>query len=146
VSDEVENGKVENNNVERDESGFDWVTRRSQCSLPKVFTALRAQVEADVKTRNALRPNNAPYEFSVTEDGAEFTAALAAQNVHRSVIFSLAAHAIVVRTGQGAPMFEVTLTFNDQGECKLQVDAKQCELWQLRRMALEELLFSSLSA
>jgi len=132
--------------VEKDVLGFDWVTARGACSLPKVFTVLRLQVEEDVKTRNALRPKNAPYEFSVADKGSEFTVLLTAQDVHKSVTFRLAEHAILVRTEEGNPMFEVTLTFSDKGECILNVNAKERDLWQVRRMALEELLFSSLSA
>lgn len=131
--------------VEKDVTVFDWVTERSSCSLPKIFTMLRLQVEDDVKTRNALRPKNAPYEFSVLENGGEFTALLIAKDVRRSVVFSLAQHAILVQADEGAPMFEVTLTFNDKGECKLNVHDRECDFWQVRRMALEELLFSGLS-
>jgi hypothetical protein len=40
-------------------------------------------------------------------------------------------------------MFDVTLSFNDGGECRLNVQEKERELWQVRRMALEELLFRS---
>ena len=127
--------------VEKEPPKFDWVTERSACSLPKIFKDLRLQVEEDVKIRNALRPNNSPYEFSVTENGADFTALLKAQGLQRSVIFSLAEHTILVRDDKGDQMFEVTLTFNDEGKCKLHVDKEERELWQVRRMALEELLF-----
>jgi hypothetical protein len=122
---------------------FDWVTQRSRCSFPNVFKELRLQVEDDVRTRNALRPDNSPYEFSVAENGDDFTVLLEAGDFHKSVIFSLAEHAIVVRDDAGNAMFEVTLNFNDQGECRLHVNEKELELWQVRRMALEELLFRS---
>jgi hypothetical protein len=134
-------GEGVNDKVEKDTSKFDWVTARSLCSLPKVFKELRLQVEEDVKTRNALRPNNSPYEFSVMENGDDFTVVLEAKDVRRSVIFSLAEHAILVRDDKGKEMFEVTLTFNDEGECRLNVKEKDRDLWQVRRMALEELLF-----
>ena len=130
-----------NDEVKKDTAKFDWVTARSSCSLPNVFKELRLQVEEDIKTRNALRPNNSPYEFSVAENGDDFTVLLEAKDVHRSVIFSLAEHAILVRDYKGKEMFEVTLTFNDEGECRLSVKGKECDLWQVRRMALEELLF-----
>jgi hypothetical protein len=120
---------------------FDWVTQRSRCSFPNVFKELRLQVEDDVRTRNALRPDNSPYEFSVAENGDDFTVRLEAGDFHKSVMFSLAEHAIVVRDDAGNAMFEVTLNFNDQGECRLHVNEKELELWQVRRMALEELLF-----
>jgi hypothetical protein len=119
----------------------DWVTARSLCSLPNVFKELRLQVEEDVKTRNALRPENSPYEFSVTENGGDFTVFLEAEDVRRSVIFTLAEHAIEVRDSRGKATFDVSLTLNEEGACKLSVQDKERELWQVRRMALEDLLF-----
>ena len=70
---EIMNEKGENDKVEQVTSKFDWVTKRSLCSLPNVFKALRLQVEDDVKIRNALRPNNSPYEFSVKVNGEDFS-------------------------------------------------------------------------
>ena len=137
MNDKVE--KVEK--VEKDLSKFDWVTARSSCSLPKVFKELRLQVEEDVKTRNALRPDNSPYEFSVAENGSEFTVLLEAKDVRRSVTFSLADHAISVRDDKGNQMFDVTLSFSDEGECRLNAGKEERNIWQVRRMALEELLF-----
>ena len=122
-------------------TNFDWVTERSSCALPKVFKELRLQVEEDVKTRNALRPDNSPYEFSVAEHGEDFSVILKAKDVLRSVVFTLAAHAIVVRDDKGDRMFDVTATFGDEGHCKLKVNADERNLWQVRRMALEDLLF-----
>jgi hypothetical protein len=129
-------GKVENG-----KSKFDWVTERSSCSLPKVFSTLRAQVEDDVKTRNALRPNNSPYEFSVAEDIAEFTVLLKTAEATRSVIFNLTEHAIIVRDEQRNPMFEVATSLSDQGECRLKVNGEERDFWQVRRLALEDLMF-----
>jgi hypothetical protein len=119
----------------------DWVSKRSRCSFPNVFKDLKLQVEEDVKTRNGLRPNYAPYEFSVTDHGNDFTVVLEAKDFRTSVIFSLAEHAIVVKDDAGNNKFEVALTFNDQGECRLHVDETELELWQVRRKALEELFF-----
>jgi hypothetical protein len=130
-----------NDKAEKEKSKFDWVTERSSCSLPKVFKALRLQVEEDVKTRNALRPDNSPYEFSVVEKGDDFTVLLKAKDVAISVMFSLAEHEILVRDDKGAQMFAVTLTFSDEGKCKLHANQQERELWQVRRMALEELMF-----
>jgi hypothetical protein len=135
------NDKVNAKGHENDKSKFDWVIERSACTLPKIFAALRQQVEEDVKTRNGLRPNNAPYEFSLAEDIDEFTVLLKAKDVQRSITFSLAEQAISVRDDKGNPMFQVTLTFNDKGECKLHANEQEREFWQVRRMALEGLLF-----
>lgn len=131
--------------VEKGTSKFDWVTERSSCALPKVFKTLRLQVDEDLKTRNALRPDNSPYKFSLADNGGAFSALMEAKDVHRSVIFSLAEHAIVVRDEKGDAMFEVNATFSDEGECRLKVNGEELALWQVRRMALEELLFRGVS-
>jgi hypothetical protein len=126
----------------KDASKFDWVTERSSCSLPKIFKELRSEVEGDIKTRNSLRPENSPYTFSVEPIGADFRVVLTAKGTQRSVAFSLAEHAILVKDDKGEQMFEVTLTFSDDGECKLNVGKEERDYWQIRRMALEELLFT----
>jgi hypothetical protein len=133
--------EVEKDTPKNGKSNFDWVTARSLCALPKVFKELRLQVAEDVKTRNALRPENSPYEFSVAEHGDDFTVLLKAKDVHRSVVFTLAEHAILVREDNGDPMFDVTANFGDEGECRLKVNGEERDLWQVRRMALEGLLF-----
>jgi hypothetical protein len=125
-------------------SNFDWVTERSSCSLPKVFNVLRLQVEEDVKTRNALRPSLSPYEFFITEDTGEFKVLLKAKELQQAVTFSLGDRAIQVRDGQDNKMFDVTVTFDVTGKCRLQVNAEDREFWQLRRMALEDLMFRGL--
>jgi hypothetical protein len=129
--------------VEKDTSKFNWVTERSLCSVPNVFKALRLQVEEDVKTRNAMRPDNSPYEFSVADDADDFTVRLEGKDFHRAVIFSRSEHAILVRDDLGEKMFEVTLAFTDEGRCSLSVDKQERDFWQVRRMALEDLMFRS---
>ncbi|MGC2794818.1 MAG: hypothetical protein WA899_22565 [Candidatus Sulfotelmatobacter sp.] len=142
------NGKENNGNAGNGASNgaakFDWVTERSSCSLPKVFATLRVQIEADVKTRNDLRPSNSPYEFSVKADTGEFAVLLKAQQLQQSVVFRLADHAILVQDDKSNPMFEVTTAFSDNGECRLKVNGEERDFWQVRRMALEELMFHGL--
>jgi len=46
-----------------------------------------------------------------------------------------------VRDDKGIEMFAVTLNFSDDGECELNVDGERREFWQVRRMALEDLMF-----
>jgi hypothetical protein len=141
---EEKNGMAGNGKAGNGTSKFDWVTERSSCSLPKVFNTLRVQVEEDVKTRNALRPSYSPYEFSVKEDNGEFAILLKAQELQQSVVFRLAEHAILVKDDKSNPMFEVTATFSDEGECRLKVNGEERDFWQVRRMALEELMFRDL--
>ena len=127
--------------TQKEPKEFDWVTERSSCSLPKVFHTLVLQVEEDVKTRNALRPQNSPYEFSMEENGSDFKVVLAAGELRSAVVFTLAEHGILVRGGEGNQMFEVTLNFSPDGHCHLVVNDQQLDSWQVRRMALEELFF-----
>jgi len=135
-------GKMDNEQkAQKEPKKFDWVTERSSCSLPKVFHTLLLQVEQDVKTRNALRPQNSPYEFSIEENGSDFKVVLAAGELRNLVIFTLAEHGILVRGGEGNQMFEVTLNFSVDGKCHLVVNDQQLDSWQVRRMALEELFF-----
>ena len=133
------NGNRQNANAESS-----WITERSACSLPKVFSTLRSQLELDVHTRNSLRPNYAPYEFSIGEDTNAITVRLQAEQLQKSIVFALADHAITVRDDQGNRMFEVTVTFDDAGKCRLMVNAAEREFWQVRRMALEDLMFRGL--
>src|SRR5580658_10343107 len=132
-------GSSEMGEVKSVSDKVDWVTKRSLCSLPNIFRELGIQVEEDIKIRNALRPANSPYEFSVLENGDGITVLLKTKDVQKSVTFSLAEHAFVVRDDQGNMLFEVTLTFSDEGECKMKVNDVERELWQVRRMALEGL-------
>lgn len=133
-----------NGGAKNDPPQFDWITQRSACSLPKVFATLRSQIEQDVKTRNSLRPNYSPYEFSLAEDTAKITVRLEAKDLQKSVIFGLGENGISVSDDQGNKMFDVTLTFDDAGRCRLNVNGEERDFWQVRRMALEDLMFRGL--
>jgi hypothetical protein len=125
----------------RNEQDFDWVTGRALCSLPHIFKQLKASVKQDVLTRNGLRPMQAPYEFWVNDAGNTFTVILEGGGIKKAISFSLVEHAIVVKDDTGFQMFEVSVRFNDRGECKMIANEAPRELWEIRRMALEELLF-----
>ena len=133
--------KDKDNQGNKEKPKFDWVTQRSSCSLPNVFKELRVQIEQDIKTRNSLRPNYAPYEFSLADNDGGFRVILKSKELELAVTFALAEHAILVRDDKGVEMFEVTLTFNDFGECQLNVNGEERDYWQVRRMALEDLMF-----
>jgi hypothetical protein len=136
--------QIVTDNLEKDESKFDWVAARSACTLPKFFRQLIAEVEKDVKERNAMRPDNSPYEFSIEEKGPQFSVILQAADFRRSITFRFEDHAITVVDASGNQMFEVTLTFADDGKCKLKAKEENREPWQVRRMALEDLLFRTI--
>lgn len=128
-------------NTRMDKSKFDWVAAREACTLPKVFKSLLAEVEGDVKERNAQRPENASYAFSFVEQGNTFAVVLEAETFRRSVVFAYEDHAILVLDASGNQMFEVTLNFSDDGNCRMKAKEDYRESWQIRRMALEDILF-----
>jgi len=127
-----------------DKGKFDWVAQRTACSLPRVFRAMMDDVEADVKARNDQRPQNAPYEFSIDEKGNLFIVVLQAPDFRRSVTFQLEDHAILVLDNSGNQMFEVTLIFTEEGKCRMKAKDENREPWQVRRMALEDLMFRTI--
>jgi hypothetical protein len=133
-----------NPNGQNGEAQFDWISERSACSLPKVFATLRSQLKQDVNSRNSLRPKYAPYQFSIGEDTNAITIRLESNELQKSVVFTLADHAISVRDDQGSRIFEVSVTFDDAGKCRLKVNGEEREFWQVRRMALEDLMFRGL--
>ena len=96
-----------------------------------------------MKTRNTLRPANVPYEFSIADSDGAFAVKLEAKEVQKSVVFKLAEHAILVRDEKGETKFEIHLAYSDDGQCRLRVNQKEREYWQVRRMALEDLMFAS---
>ena len=66
---------------------------------------------------------------------------LHAADYRRTVTFLFEDHAITVLDPSGNQMFEVTLQFTDEGKCRLKAKEENREPWQVRRMALEDLLF-----
>jgi hypothetical protein len=128
-------------NAENDTPKFDWVAQRAACSLPKVFKTLRADVEDDVRACNAQREDVSAYEFSIEEKGKDFSVVLKATEFTRSVTFCLEDHAIIVLDHGGNHMFEIILNFDDSGNCRMKAKEENREPWQVRRMALEDLLF-----
>ncbi|HEY5176290.1 MAG TPA: hypothetical protein VII95_12075 [Terriglobales bacterium] len=122
-------------------SNFDWVSARGACSIRKVFEQLKLGAMDDVRAINALRAglvcdmadNSTGDFFSVFREG----------NGSRTVKFSSASDDEITITNSTGMNLRVTLTLNNQGDCKLRIVGKDEELeqWQVRRMALEELFF-----
>jgi hypothetical protein len=117
---------------------FDWVTELSRCSPVVVFEKLKLQIREDVKIRNSQLPK-AHDPFRIEEHGSSFAVLL--PSPHQAVTFSVTDKKISVKDWKGKLICEATLTLNDEGECKVKIKGKERELWQMRKMALEELFF-----
>ena len=125
---------------------FDWVAARLSCSLGAVFEKLKADVAKDVEARETSLPTRTHYAFKFFPASITSFSAIAEGNKIRCVVeFTLGDGMIQVR-GDGfapAPSLDVTLTLNEQGNCRAKIKGEQLEFWQVRQRALEELFFRS---
>ncbi|HEY2461596.1 MAG TPA: hypothetical protein VGI16_12350 [Candidatus Acidoferrum sp.] len=120
---------------------LNWIKARSACSLAYMYEKLRLQILEDIDLQNKL-PGHA--RFDMKTGNADFSVMTYSVEGIKSMQFSLVMpHTIRVNNGDGALKFEATLTLNDAGECKLRIDGKELELWQIRRRALEDLFFEA---
>jgi hypothetical protein len=126
---------------------FNWVAAISACSVTEVFERLRLQVKSDVDTREAMRamPIDQHYAFSFVSNGGKFSAVVQGHRIHHVVTFTLemSSQSIKVHDENDALILAATTTINDEGECRLKVKGQERELWQVRKMALEGLLFGA---
>ena len=120
-------------------SNFDWVKARAECSVNVVFKSICVGIENDVAARNALPGVGSP--FVAKYEGDEL---IVFKNIQRSPFFTFrqTENGIEVINGHTkAVRLSASLTLNDDGECRLKIGDKECEFWQFRRRALEELFF-----
>ena len=123
---------------------FNWVTARCECSPNQVFETLKSQVKSDVEEReaNLTQDQKLRYRFSFMPGRNDFSVLVeGSNNIHDAIKFGLTETGIIVFNGQGMEMFSADVTISDEGECKLKIDDEEKELWQVRKMALENLLF-----
>lgn len=121
---------------------FDWVEALSRCSLTAAFQQLKLEVQADVESRNARRGPAPSYVFDLVSKPDRFAVLLSGDQVEpKSVVFRLAARTIEVYDDEDRLILSATLTLNDAGECRFRVGGEEKEFWQVRRMALEQLMF-----
>jgi len=124
---------------------FDWVKARADCSVLVVFNQLRLAVEEDIKIINVTpRPLEYQPSFGIRSNWAgDCFVVFQVENSSLRVEFNCQRDYFEVTT-QDNKQFKVTLTLNNEGRCKLRVDGgEELEEWQLRRMMLEDLFFTS---
>lgn len=125
---------------------FDWVTARAECSLAHLFTLLTELMDSDVKNMQTRAPKGTQFTFERLNDVKVVIAKLSgAGGVHQSsnVVITLTPSSIAISsTGSARPTaFLAKPSFHANGRCRLEVDGRPFELWQVSRMALEDLFF-----
>jgi hypothetical protein len=127
-------------NTEKKPENFDWVTARAECSAGKIFEKLKLQVQENVKVRKSLLPSERHYSFEFVEGGGTaFSVAVIGNDIHDSVRFHLGDEKIKVRSGNRE--YELFATLCNDGECRVKMNGDEYDLWQVLKMALEDLLF-----
>jgi len=121
---------------------FDWVTERQKCSIFSVFKELERQAKANTEKREASLTEKerqmVSFRFETQSGGSYF--AVLADNVERIVRFSYQGDRITVKGD--TPDLTITLTLNDDGDCRLKVNGDgEFQPWQVLRMSLEGLFF-----
>jgi hypothetical protein len=123
---------------------FDWVSARQDCSLKEVFEALRLGIREDVETRNSALPDNPDKATLKTAEHGKtirvYWQDMYQQFDHLFVEFALTAQSLTARDDENL-LFEASIGLNDEGDCKVYILGKQYDLWQIRRKALEQLMF-----
>jgi hypothetical protein len=130
---------------------FDWVKARTECSPAAVFERLKISIRSDADARTkTLVQSNANYGFSAVSEGRTISVYLQMsrsiapeQDAHRSVVFTLTADGINVKDGNDRLICDATLTFDNDGDCRLKCGDEELELWQFRKRTLEDLPFSN---
>jgi hypothetical protein len=121
---------------------FNWTKARAECSAVALFKQLQLGIENDIASLHSKPYPGLDEGFAsaLTKDGSRLIVA------HRSnrgprVVFFVSAGSIEIRDEASGKTYVAVAILNDEGRCKLQIDGKELELWQVRRIALETLFF-----
>jgi hypothetical protein len=120
---------------------LDWVKERAACSLARVFQDLHMGVQGDVRKMNEIRKEEA-FGTRPTDRPNRFIA-FRMDDLMRVVHFALEPTLIEIRDGVSGQSFDVGITLNDEGQCKLRIGGDELEQWQVRRRVLEALFFAA---
>lgn len=126
-----------------------WVKARSECSLKSFFQMFSEVIDYDVKPANDLKRTGVAFRLNRDIPGKLIVTRdrdLMGFEQSRSVVIELLRGLIRATEAQaadpvGKPMFSAIPILNDDGECLVEVDKKQLKMWQLSRLALEDLFF-----
>lgn len=129
------------NSIDQKPDNFDWVTARAECSIVAVFEKLKILIETDVEIRNKLRQKDSDSPiFKLVSANNRFTVLAEGHYVHKTVVFALSSKGISAISSDGH-IFQATVTLCNDGICRAKIGEQEYDLWQLRKMALEDLFF-----
>jgi hypothetical protein len=118
---------------------FDWVKARAQCSLGVIFRKLKAAAARDVDSINAIF---AETKTASVVELSELSDRFLVIKQGRSAEFKLTASSISINVDEGRRELAAVPALNPEGDCRLLVNGNELELWQVCRLALEEIFFA----
>lgn len=126
-----------------------WVDRRAKCSAEHLFLLLLEVLDSDVKEMEAVKKDkNLVYGFAKPAASKAVVSRLrdygGGMKDGDAVVFERTRAGTITATKRpgGQRIFEAQPWLDDDGGCRLRIGTKSFYLWQISRLALEELFFS----
>ena len=130
------------------DSDFDWITAREECSLFSEFTMLENNAKESTKIRNGLSGGRPEFVFSNRLINHSFSVIRPRryETEEQTVVFHLENDHILVQSNNTEPQagepLKLTLTLNDDGECRYRVNGKgEFRRWHVLMRSLEHIFF-----
>lgn len=122
---------------------LNWVPIRHACTIVQMFRELQVGVEKDVDEANKVRELSPAIAFRVISKSSDTFVVV--ENSGARVKFSLHEDAIEILDEMSTQTFIVRHTLTDEGRCKFVIGQDELEQWQVRKRALESILFGPVS-
>jgi len=123
---------------------FDWVAARRACQPAVVFEGLAQQARRNVEAMREEAGGRVRARFELSYYGTEFVVFDHAHPARKVTVRLLDASIEARQFGLAAGVDRVaTLTLDDAGQCRLNVDGVALQPWQFLRRVLEPLFFES---
>ena len=123
------------------EQDFNWVEARHNCSIVAEFEKLRRDVEKATEQHKKLTRDDARFEFYDKDSGFFVVRCFRGHEDETGAVFTRKNGSIEIDAA--ATKFTVSLTLNDDGECRYRIDDGPQEYlrWQVIRRALQPIFF-----
>ena len=128
---------------------FDWVSATEECSLAYHFAKLEATAKYAGDTRQEAHKrrhseSRTIYRFQIEQEGKIFLVCRDDECSGTGVRFTMKDDHILAEETRERTQSKITLTLNEDGECRYQIDGKEKEYlrWQVLRKTLKDLLFA----
>lgn len=132
----------------KDDHNFNWVEARHACSVGREFSELKSDLKEIVETRDGFMMRRSSVSFGYRgkdqTEGSHCCSVIRSENsvIRDRVRFCLDEENDRIEVKGTEKSIILTLTLNDEGECRYQIDGKGEYLrWQVLRRILEPLFF-----